>query len=464
MLTNKKQPIYYLNGREVYATEFEENKFPFEKVFPKAFADLIRELHEKYEFPVDFSAGSLLVAFATAIGATIQLKFKDKFIVMSNLFCMICGDPGTCKTHPFKFMFDPIDERKAKYIADYKEDLEKYNSYKEASKKEKEGFAPVIKPTLRVNTLNDFTLESLYRNLSENPRGISVVVDELNGFIKNMNRYNSGSDAETYNTLWSGGSINVNRVTTEPIYIPSTAVSIFGTIQPEVLYNFFSKDKDKNGLTSRFLFIMPDNLLPINWGNKEINEDLIKQYHQAIHKLLDIELQFNDNGEPAPTFMNFTEDAFKRIIEWHNGNEFRGKIIEDKGNTYYDALVKLDIYALRFALLLQVMYNSVDNEPLDKVGIRAVENAILLVNYFMKEVIKIHKLIFAKDIRLGMSEKQREVYEILTPDFSLSQVYDKVGKIGFTKDQLKKFVKIDKYFSRTGHGIYRKNFLELSDD
>jgi len=464
MHTSKRQLTGVVNGSPVYSSEFVENKFPFETVFPKALADLIQELHEVYGFPVEFSAGSLLVAFATAIGATIQLKFKDKFIVMSNLFCMLCGDPGTCKSHPLTFMFKPIEKREAKYYMEYQKELEEYNTYEKMSKKEKEELEPVTKPTLRVNALDNYTLESLLKILSENPRGLSVVVDELNGFFENMNRYNSGSDGETYNTLWSGGVTKVSRVSAEPLYVPPTAVSIFGTIQPGILQNVFSKDKDKNGLTARFLFIMPENLKPVKWTFEEIDEVLIEQYHLAIEKLLDVELRFNENGEPEPTIVNFTDEALNRIIEWHNGNEYLGKIIEESGHTYYEAFIKLDNYALRFALILQIMYASFENEPLDKVGIRAVENAILLVNYFMKEVIKVHKLVYAKDIRLQMSEKQREVYNILPPVFYICQMYDKVAKLGFTKDQMKKFVGIPKYFTRIGRGNYNKNFFELSDD
>jgi len=464
MNTNKKQPVYYLNGSPVYASEFEKNNFPYEEVFPKVIVDLVRELHEKAQFPIEFSSGSLLVAFATAIGSTIQLKLRNDFIVMPNLYCMICGDPGTCKTHPLKYMFEPIEKRKAKYYMEYTKKLEEYNAYERLGKKEKEGRKRVTKPTLRVNTIDDFTLEALSKNLLENPRGVSIVVDELNGFIKNMNRYDSGSDGERYNTLWSGGSISKSRASTESFYVPPTAVSIFGTIQPEVLYNFFTKDRDKNGWTARFLFIMPNNLLPIIWRFEDINKDLIQQYNQVIENLLDVELQFNENGDPVPTFIKFTEEASNRMKQWHNGDEYRGKIIEHKGQTYYDALVKFDTYALHFSLILQIMYSSFENESPNEVSIRAVENAILLVNYFMKEVIKVHKFVYGKDIRLAMSETQQKVYDMLPPEFYIAQKYDEVAKLGFTKDQLKKFVGIKKYFTRIKRGCYRKNFIELSDE
>jgi len=464
MRIDKRQLTGIINGSPVYASEFVENKFPFKEVYPATLIDIIRELREKYGFPEEYSGASVLMAFATASGSTFKLMFKNDFPVTPNIYCILVGDPGACKSHPLKFMFKPIEKRQAEYYKEYQLELEEYNTYEKMSKKEKEELEPVEKPRLKINTIDNYTLESFLKRLSENPRGITITVDELNSYFENMNRYNSGSDGETYNTLWSGGDVKVSRVSSEPIYVPPTAVSIFGTIQPAILQNVFSKDKDKNGLTARFLFVMPENLEPIKWTLEEIDEVLIEKYHQAIFELLDVELQFNENGEPEPTILKFTDEALNRIIEWRNGHEYRGKIIEEKGHTYFEAFLKLDNYALRFALILQIMYASFENEPLDKVGIRAVENAILLVNYFMKEVIKVHRLIYERDIRLQMSEKQREVYEILPPVFYINQIYDKVLKLGFTRDQMKKFVGIPKYFTRIGRGNYKKNFFELSDD
>ena len=463
--TNKRQLTGVVNGSPVYASEFLENKFPYETVYPKVLADLINELYDKSGFPIPFSGGSLLMAFSTAIGSTTQLKFKNNFIVFANLYSILIGAPGTSKSHPISYMFKPIREKQAMYYKEFQEEMEKYKFYESMSKQNKESLADNTKPKLRIITLDNFTLETLLQKLSENPKGISIIVDEILAFIDNMNRYNSnGSDSETYNSLGSGLPLRVDRKTTDSYYIPPTAVSVFGTIQPDVLANIFSKGKDKSGFTARFLYFMPENLKLSKWTFNEVNEDLYNQYSKAIHKLLNAEFQMDENGDPIPNFVKFTEEAFNRMVTWHNGDEFYEKIIEDKGNTYYEAFVKLDNYALRLALILQMIYASVENESPNEVGIRAVENAILLVNYFMKEVIKVHNLIYKKDIRLGMSEKQREVYELLSPRFYLCQVYDKVSKIGFTKDQMKKFVGVEMYFTRISRGLYSKNFFELSDD
>ncbi|MDR0866818.1 MAG: DUF3987 domain-containing protein [Candidatus Symbiothrix sp.] len=463
MDTNNKKYLYTYGGEPVYGDVFEANKFPFETVYPKVIVNLIQELHDKVGFPIEFSAVSLLVAFATAIGSTIRLQFKKGFTVMANLYCVLVGDPGTCKTHPIRFMFTPIEDRQALYYKEYAEKMEEYTVFEKMSKTDKKGLPPVKKPKLRINTLDNYTLETLLKRLNENPRGVSVIVDELNGFFENMNRYNSGSDGETYNSLWSGVPTSVNRVTSDPFYVLPTAVSIFGTIQPAILEKMFAKDKDKNGLAARFIFSMPDGLLPLKWDDKEVDDALVKTYQDAIQKLLDVELSINEQGEPMPTIIKLTEEAFDRILEWHNGNEYYNKILEEKGNTYFEAFVKLDTYALRFALILQMIYASVDNESKDEIGIRAVENAILLVDYFMREAVKVHGLVYKKDIRSRMTEKQREVYEIMPPAFYLSQMRDKVAALGFSKDQLKKFLGIEDYFERIERGKYKKKFVEVTD-
>lgn len=463
--TNKKQPIYYINGKEVYASEFEKNEFPV-SIFPDVISDLIQELKDYEGFPVEFSSGSILVAFATAIGTNTQLKFKEKFTVMANIYCMLCGNPGSSKTHPIKALFEPIWEKQKMYYEDYLKQMEQYSFFESTSKQNKEPLSGNTKPKPRLITLDNFTLEILLLRLSENPCGITVVVDELLSFFDNMNRYNSsGSDSETYNSLWSNYPLRVDRKTTDSFYIPPTAVSIFGTIQPAVLENVFSKGKDKNGLAARFLFIMPEGLLPVKWSNIDTSHDLYKKYSQAIHKLLDAEHHIDENGILIPNFLKFTKEASERIIKWQSSeDEYFGESLIEMGSSYYEAFRKLDTYALRFALILHMIYVSVENENLNGIGIRAVENAILLVSYFKKEVIKVHNLLYKKDIRLDMSEKQREVYEILPPDFSISQMYDTVAKLGFSRDQLKKFTGIPKYFTRIAHGVYRKNFIDLSDN
>ena len=132
------------------------------------------------------------------------------------------------------------------------------------------------------------------------------------------------------------------------------------------------------------------------------------------------------------------------------------------GDTYADACCKLDTYALRFALILEVMRAALEEREPVAVGMDSVEGAIRLVEYFRQEAIKIHKLVYGKDIRISMTEQQRKAYDALPPSFRIAAVYELLEKmVGFSKDQVKKFLSKQRYFTRIVKGEYRKNYVEI---
>ncbi len=186
-----------------------QNVFPFEEVFPRPLAELILALNRDLGFPVDFSATAILTAFAAAIGSTIQLKMKNLFTAIASLNCVLVGNPGTCKSHPIQRAFAPFELIRARRFAAYKKEMAEYRRRKAEGN-------PGPKPVLRTPILNELTLEALYRSMEANPRGVAIVADEMNGFLENMNRYNTGSDAEAFNTIWSGLPQSINRASVDP--------------------------------------------------------------------------------------------------------------------------------------------------------------------------------------------------------------------------------------------------------
>ena len=76
----------------------------------------------------------------------------------------------------------------------------------------------------------------------------------------------------------------------------------------------------------------------------------------------------------------------------------------------------------------------------------------------------IHKLVYGKDIRISMTEQQRKAYDALPPSFRIAAVYELLEKkVGFSKDQVKKFLGKQRYFTRIVKGEYRKNYVEISE-
>lgn len=61
-----------------------------------------------------------------------------------------------------------------------------------------------------------------------------------------------------------------------------------------------------------------------------------------------------------------------------------------------------------------------------------------------------------------MTEQQRKAYDALPPSFRIAAVYELLEKkVGFSKDQVKKFLSKQRYFTRIVKGEYRKNYVEI---
>lgn len=137
------------------------------------------------------------------------------------------------------------------------------------------------------------------------------------------------------------------------------------------MHKFFTRDKAGSGFSSRFLFTAPENLAMPHWSASEIDPALTEQYEKAILRLLDREMGKDADGIPQPTEIGFTPEALQRMLSWHN-DEYRPRTQEEMGDTYADACCKLDTYALRFALILEVMRAALEErEPLRSAWIRS---------------------------------------------------------------------------------------------
>ena len=436
----------------------QKDHFPLETL-PKVFQVIIKSLYSSFSYPVPYSTIAMIAAVAAALGTSLKLRFKQGFEVFGNIYCYFISDPGTCKSHPISWMFAPISR---KHQAALKQHQEDYDSFliENARKKGKSGLKePVFKGLI----IKDFTPESLIKELCNNPKGIIAIVDELMGMFKNASRYNGASLSEQLNEIFSNIPIYKTRVGSEPLYCPTPYLTIIGTTQPSMLPEMHSKDKAKNGGTARFLPVFPKDLpIPV-WSDREHDQEMKQQYEQMINKLLDTELEIDEDGMSINRSIEYTEDAKAAVIAWQS--EFAGKIEqEDRGQSYQDAMTKLPIYVLKLSLLNQTMRYIAGEADLDAVDLTSVNNAIEQIRYFEAQILAVHDFVYGKNLLLKMTEQQRAVFAVLPSSFCISEVYDLVmDKASFTKDQLKKFVRIKEYFIRTSKGNYTKRFEEIND-
>ena len=143
------------------------------------------------------------------------------------------------------------------------------------SKKERleQGFDMFPKEPVRTRFLvSDITQEAMAKSISENPRGICLYMDELQGWINNFTRYNKGSEEQFYISLFNGYMyISDRKMNTNNIMIDSPFSNVIGTIQPEILIDTFKGSKSNNGLLDRILFAIPEIQDKLYWKDDDID-------------------------------------------------------------------------------------------------------------------------------------------------------------------------------------------------
>lgn len=439
-----------------------ENIFPV-RVFPQSVITFITAFIEAYGLSLNFISFSCFMAIAASIGATFKLQYKSGYEQMAGFYAVLVGNAGTGKTAPLIAAFRPIEKRRAIKYAEYRAAMKKYRKYQELSKKEKEAAEPMEEPVLEGYLIMDYTLEALQRHLAACHRGLCVLVDELNGFFSNMSRYNSGSDSEAYNSLHSHTPFSVDRAGGEPLYIPGTALSIFGTFQTGLLKNLYGKGMDVSGFAARYLFVLNEqqeipkqNLIPMD-------EKAIFEYENYINSLLNLRMDVDETGDHIPHTIRMSESATACYVDWYN-TTFLNIANGETRQIMVEALMKLSQYVLRFSLVLHVAHHYADESKADLVGIESVEGGIQMFNFFYVELEKVFQLVHDEDLTLRMTEQQRQVYNALPHEFYIAASYNYIyEQHKFTKDQLKKFVRNKLYFTWVERGKYRRNYTRTND-
>lgn len=114
------------------------------------------------------------------------------------------------------------------------------------------------KPVLHRTIVSDFTPESLLQTHNNNPRSVAILVDEIMGMFNSANRYTNGQLIEQLLTAWSGGALDVIRVSNStPVHIERPCINIIGTAQTKRIHELLKRGFEENGLLDRILFVLP---------------------------------------------------------------------------------------------------------------------------------------------------------------------------------------------------------------
>uniref|UniRef100_UPI0013E9CEDE DUF3987 domain-containing protein n=1 Tax=Paludisphaera soli TaxID=2712865 RepID=UPI0013E9CEDE len=367
--------------------------FPLD-VLPPPARHLAEEASRSIGCPVDFAAGATLAVAAGAIGRSVSLPLKPGYFASSSLFVAVIGKASSGKS--------PAVENAAKPVYAIDRDLTiEHAAAEHRWKEECDALGPKPKaselpprPRPRRIDLDNMTLEKLPRLLSDNPRGLLMVRDELSALMGSFGQFKGGrgTDKEDILSAWSGKRIIKDRVGDDngvPLRSPHPCLSIVGGTVPANLPGFVDPARPGDGFIERFLFCCPDPFdLPEEEDEDGVSEAASAYWSAMVRRLWDRPM----DGE-NPHVARLTPDARKarkRLRKAH------AREVNDPGfNPSLEAAWgKLSAYADRLALVLALIEHAGDPtaDPLavPDIAERHVENAWRLAAYFKSHARRVH--------------------------------------------------------------------------
>lgn len=234
----------------------------------------------------------------------------------------------------------------------------------------------------RVTVTKDATLEKIEELLVRpNTDGLLLYFDELARFMETMDQYRgSGGDRQAYLDLWSGSSVDVQRLGRGHVFTRRTALSMLGYIQPEKLSELLGAEMctaihGGDGFWIRWLFCTPPHI-PDHYN--ELEGDITELMAETLAKV-DKHL-----GEVGEDLLVLSEEARQLFIRTYNGwvDECKDKPLGFQGMSG-----KMKGYLARFSGLLHVIeWARSDSEQLPMtISVETMQRAVDVCLFFRRQ-------------------------------------------------------------------------------
>lgn len=365
---------------EILNIKQDYKNFPID-VFPEYVTNYMYELRDKLGCNPNYMAGSFLMAASICIGRSRSLIIRDTWREWCVFWPIIIGDAGSKKTPSTAPFLAPIRQIESRL---YKEWIIKCNAWTED--------VSLPKPTRPRLYVGDATIEAYIQVHSQNPRGVSIILDEISGLVKNSGKYNKGSDIEKYLSAFSYGDISSDRKgvgMSSALYDPF--LSIFGGIQPKILTDLMTDQLKDNGFWDRFLFVN-GNFQTGKMTKEDVSKlakDNYSSYIHGLYELISEKEYIHDNGDIEVNYYRMNAEASECWFDYNSKIEDMISDTSELAASAKSAYSKMATYFGRFILLFHIIddvYTYPYQQLKDReVRIESVEKAIRVVKYFMHQ-------------------------------------------------------------------------------
>jgi hypothetical protein len=270
-----------------------------------------------------FTALPLLAVLGGAIGNTRRVRLKGGatgrgrkrrgWTEPAVVWAVGVGMSGDSKSPGADPVVDPLLDRHAANMSAFKAEMDRYRIDSARARRAK--VEPPDEPTATRVLCADITIERLAGVLQDNPRGTVVYRDELSGWVGSFTRYRASADSSDvphWLEIHRAGPIDRSRQTGDrrDVYVRNAAVSVGGTIQPDVLRRALTPELFRCGLPARLLLAMPPRRKKV-WTEAVLSDALADKYDALLGTLLKLEGTEKD-GQVVPVVLGLDREA-KRL-------------------------------------------------------------------------------------------------------------------------------------------------------
>lgn len=349
----------------------------------------------------------VLVVLASAIGTTRRVILRggaQPWAEPSVLWGAIVAESGQLKSPALDLGVSPLryHERKAgreneelgrqyaKDLAQYDRNTASYRRGKLAEPPEKPK-----RPSYRRFIVSDVTVEAFADRLADNPRGLLVTRDELNGWLQSFDAYRAGSrggDAAKWLELHGARTLTVDRKGGElpTIHLPIAAASVIGGIQPATLARVLTPEFFENGFAARLLLTIPPTVQR-RWTEAEVSHEALDGLARVLAHLVELRLAQDADGDPVPVDLVLTKEGKAAWIQFFNEHAAEGEGLHGR---LAAAWSKAEGYAARFALVIHVVREACgEATPNSGVDARDVAAGAELSRWFLAETERVYAVL-----------------------------------------------------------------------
>jgi DNA primase catalytic core len=353
------------------------------------------------------------------VGTELVIHRDQTFRVPPTIFSGLVSESGQKKSPIFSNIIrHPLNELRQEKIDAYKAAMEDYKAAMEVweqSENKGQKPEPPKEPTLYYFT--NATGEAIPVQASKAPeKSMLALIDELSGLFNSANSYRGGrgSDKQDILSYHDGSGQTVLRANGVKVDVRNIYLSIFGTIQPEVLKNHMADCSDPDGQWARFLFVnQPLAAATLSDDNGQFIQirDRLTGFYRQIDQLPEMEYRLS-------------RAAFQRYQRIYNQLE---KLRVTHPRSGMRAVYsKVEGYIGRLALNLHVIWEIASGKacPSEEIQLPIMEMAIALSKFYIGQV----KLIHAHS-------DDEELAPHIVKLFELSKRLETNGKDGWIKAQ-----------------------------